>query len=635
MPVQKNKDLGSEDRRVDALLELFFNIYGHEKMILKASKLGALNLLRSAKVPRQVLGLQRLILEDPTLKEPPAKKLIPGVLEELEDELATQLARRSLEKSIEQKVRRKVEERHEEYLREIKSQVVKDISGIETPHTLRKYAEIEKMYSRELSRSAMEMLRPGSIDEIIGQSKAIKSLISMLASPHPTHILLYGPPGVGKTTAARLALQEAKKIRHSLFSKQAPFVEIDGTTLRWDPREASNPLIGSVHDPIYQGARRELADVGIPEPKLGLVSEAHGGVLFIDEIGEMDLQLQSKLLKVLEDKQVYFESAYYDSTDPRVPKYIKLLFERGAPADFVLIGATTRLPEEISPALRSRCTPVFFDPLTPGDITRIIEGAAKKLKVEFDPGIPAMISSYTGEGRQAINLLVEAYSRVLYTGEGAPTPRITGRLMQEILQDNRLLPLTRICSSASGEVGKTTALGVSGFTGSVLEIEAVALPSALPGKGRLRFNDTAGTMTRDSVFVAATVIRSLTGLDLNDFDLHLNVIGGGNIDGPSAGAAIFIALLSALKKIPVKQDCVVTGEISLQGALKAVGGVVEKIYGARLAGFKKVIIPEGNCDNLIQGFPDMELITARGIPDLCSHFFSPSVLKSLFPTREG
>ena len=63
--------------------------------------------------------------------------------------------------------------------------------------------------------------------------------------------------------------------------------------------------------------------------------------------------------------------------------------------------------------------------------------------------------------------------------------------------------------------------------------------------------------------------------------------------------------------------------------------MVEKIYGARLAGFKKVIIPEGNCDNLIQGFPDMELITARGIPDLCSHFFSPSVLKSLFPTREG
>lgn len=50
----------------------------------------------------------------------------------------------------------------------------------------------------------------------------------------------------------------------------------------------TNPLLGSVHDPIYQGARREFADTGIPEPKLGLVSDANGGVLFIDEIGEMD-----------------------------------------------------------------------------------------------------------------------------------------------------------------------------------------------------------------------------------------------------------------------------------------------------------------------------------------------------------
>lgn len=57
-----------------------------------------------------------------------------------------------------------------------------------------------------------------------------------------------------------------------------------------------------MHDPIYQGARRDLADGGIPEPKPGLVTEAHGGILFIDEIGELDEMLQNKLLKVLEDK---------------------------------------------------------------------------------------------------------------------------------------------------------------------------------------------------------------------------------------------------------------------------------------------------------------------------------------------
>lgn len=64
--------------------------------------------------------------------------------------------------------------------------------------------------------------------------------------------------------------------------------ECDGTTLRWDSRDITNPLIGSVHDPIYQGAQRELADDGIPEPKPGLVTDAHGGILFIDEIGELD-----------------------------------------------------------------------------------------------------------------------------------------------------------------------------------------------------------------------------------------------------------------------------------------------------------------------------------------------------------
>ena len=166
--------------------------------------------------------------------------------------------------------------------------------------------------------------------------------------------------------------------------------------------------------------KKDLADTGIPEPKLGLVSDAHGGVLVIDEIGEMDPMLLHKLLKVLEDKRVYFESSYYDPYDENVPQYIKQLFEKGAPADFVLIGATTRSPEELSPALRSRCGEVFFEPLTPQDIKQIVKNGATKLEIEYDPSVPDIIAEYTIEGRKANNILADAYGLALYRRETDP-----------------------------------------------------------------------------------------------------------------------------------------------------------------------------------------------------------------------
>lgn len=590
------------DHDIEALYSLLVDTDGSDHLVLKAGRLGALKLLRSDKRNEKVLALQKIIYENPTLEKLPTKEEMPQLIAEMTEYLASQMARRSLEDQLEKRIAAKMEENHQDYISDIRKQILKEEEPQgDSPQAKAKLAELEAKNKIHLTKSMMELLRPQSLDEIIGQERAISALKAKLSSPYPQHLLLYGPPGVGKTTAARLVLQAACKEKHTPFAETAPFVETDGTTLRYDPRGITNPLLGSVHDPIYQGARRDLADSGVPEPKPGLVTEAHGGILFIDEIGELDEMLQNKLLKVLEDKRAFFDSAYYDPNDANVPTYIKKLFEEGAPADFVLIGATTHDAGYINPALRSRCAEIYFEPLTPKHIETIIRNAANKLKAKLDDNVASLISEYTIEGRKAINILADAYSNALQrydTDTEIDTVLITAEDIYTVAQVSRLTPFVTKKASDKSEVGRIFGLGVAGFIGSVIEIEAVAFKSAEKGKGSIRFNQTAGNMAKDSVFNAAAVVRKLTGEDIHDYDIHINIIGGGNIDGPSAGTAILTALISAITGKKIRQDIAITGEISIQGMVRPVGGVFEKAYGAKQAGIKTLIIPAENHNDI-------------------------------------
>lgn len=607
--------------KVVALYSILCDTYGTDHLVLKASKLEALELLRSDNLAERVLGLQRVIYEDPTLDELPGESDIPGILATVQDKVAEIIARRHVEDELEHKILEKMQQRQDEYLEEIKMLVLKEKTvSSENAQTLKRLALLEKKEQTKLTRSVMEILRPHTLEEIVGQERGVTSLVAKIASPFPQHILIYGPPGVGKTSAARLALEEAKKYAATPFRQDAPFIEANGATLRWDSREVTNPLLGSVHDPIYQGARREFAETGIPEPKLGLVSDANGGILFIDEIGEMDPILLNKLMKVLEDKRVEFESSYYDPHDDNVPQYIKKLFDQGAPADFVLIGATTRDPEELNPALRSRCAEVFFEPLTPADIQKIVRNAAAKLGVGMEDRVPEIISDYVVEGRKANNVLADAYSLALYkAGGSSENLTITCEDAYQVVQSSRLVPYVTHKVKENYEVGRTFGLGVSGFMGSVIEIEAVAFPSKKNREGQLRFNDTAGSMAKDSFFNAAAVIRQITGEELSSYDVHVNIVGGARIDGPSAGCAIMLAMISAITKNPLLQSVAMTGEISIQGKIKPVGGITEKIYGAKLAGMKTVLIPQENNTDIPPGLKGIDVIPVATVQEVISH----------------
>ncbi len=591
---------GVEDelnRYVSALYAMLANAIGQDKLVLRAGKVSALKMMRSQALPDRLCALARLVFEDPTLERATTRAQQRKAIAEIEEALADILAQKSVEDAIERKVSEKMNARHQEYLKDLKLEALRDDAGPETPATQAKLEELEALSARGLAASALKQLRPQRLSEIVGQESAIKALLAKISSPYPQHVLLYGPPGVGKTTAARLVLELAKSRAYTPFAKDAPFVETSGTTLRWDPRETTNPLLGSVHDPIYQGSRREFAEAGIPEPKIGLVTRAHGGVLFIDEIGELDQMLQTRLLKVLEDRKVTFESSYYDESATNVPAYVKRLFREGAPADFILIGATTRDPSEIDPAVRSRCAEIYFSPLTQAQVVSIVQAAVKRLGVKAARGVPKLIASYTIEGRKAVQIVADAYGQALYRVDpkkGGGTVTIGEDDVRAVLQTSRLVQHTLVKARAAREIGKSFGLGVHNYLGSIIEIEAVAFPASQPGKGAIRFNDTAGTMAKDSVFNATSVLRAQAGIDVADYDLHINVVGGGNIDGPSAGLAIFLALYSAITKTPLPQDVAITGELSIQGKVRAVGGVVEKLYAARQAGMRAMLLPKEN-----------------------------------------
>ena len=610
------------EAKVNVLFDILKNVLDEGAIRARTVRFKLQKYINSTDINERIYALNVIASDGNGAKIVPNDSEAVEVLEDVVYWISENIAKKYVQNKIEVEVEKALAERQDKFMDELRVSIIKKQKGKENTKTTAKLERLEKLDAKHINKNIMSLLRPENFEEVVGQERAVRSLISKMSSPYPQHIILYGPPGVGKTSAARLALEAAKKLKFTPFDEDSKFVEVDGTTLRWDPREITNPLLGSVHDPIYQGSKRDLAEVGVPEPKTGLVTEAHGGVLFIDEIGELDEILQNKLLKVLEDKRVEFSSSYYDPDDENIPAYIKYLFDKGAPADFVLIGATTKDPSQINPALRSRCTEVYFEPLSSKDIEGIVNNASEKLNVELEDGVGRLISQYTIEGRKAVNILADAYGYSLFNENGEESKnKITLKDVEEVISIGRYSPFERIDNLDKGEVGHVYGLGVSGFLGSTIEIESTVFPAKKKGHGTIKFNDTAGSMAKDSVFNAASVIRKITNMDINDYDIHVNVIGGGKIDGPSAGAAITVCIISALTDRPIRQDIAITGEISLRGNVKPVGGIFEKIYGARRKGIKLVAIPKDNEKEVPLGLEDIEVKSINHIEELMEIVF--------------
>lgn len=499
--------------------------------------------------------------------------------------------------------------------------------------------KLNRMRAIHLSDPLAERVRPTKFSDIIGQEDGIKSLKAILCGANPQHVLIYGPPGIGKTCAARLVLEAAKQSSGTPFRKDAPFIEMDATCVRFDERAIADPLIGSVHDPIYQGAG-PLGVQGVPQPKPGAVSRAHGGVLFLDEIGELHPIQMNKLLKVLEDRKVMLESAYYNPDDSSVPRHIHEIFKHGLPADFRLVGATTRSPNELSPALRSRCMEIYFRALTQDEIASIALGAAQRAGYEMDQAQADTVGQYAACGRDAVNIVQMCAG----LAELEDRKQITAEDVRWVVQSGHYPMKPSKKADLTSRVGVVHGLAVSGMNeGMLMDIEAVATPGTgevtvtgiveeeeLGQEGRrMRRKSTA----RGSADNMRTLLSEL-GFPLGQRNLHINFPGGMPVDGPSAGVAMTVAAVSALTGQLVDGTAAVTGEISVQGRVKPVGGVPAKVSAAKSAGCSRVYVPKDNEEEAAQ-VSGIEIVAADEVRRVLEEMLLPDTSTDLDMIEEA
>lgn len=490
--------------------------------------------------------------------------------------------------------------------------------------------KLKQMRNIKLTEPLSSLTRPSIMDDVVGQPEGIDILRSALCNYNPQHVIIYGPPGVGKTAAARLVLEEAKKNSLSPFDKEAKFVEIDATITRFDERNIADPLIGSVHDPIYQGAG-SMGSAGIPQPKPGACTKAHGGILFIDEIGELHPTQMNKLLKVLEDRKVMLESAYYNENDKNIPAHIHDIFNNGLPADFRLVGATTRMPDELPPALRSRCMEVFFSPLDKGDIRIITLNAANKIKCELTPEALEDIIRYATNGREAVNMIQLAAG----IAQVSKSQIINKALIEKVVNNGRFAPRPEVKPNKEPMIGTVNGLAVYGANvGTLIEVEAASIP-VTEGAGKWTVTGvieeeqvggnerkyTRKSMARGAVENVLTVLRSQFQLKIDDYDIHLNFPGGIPVDGPSAGISMATAIYSSVLGHAVDNMVAMTGEVSVHGKIKPVGGVISKVDAARKAGLKRVFIPAENWLDIFGDYQDIDIIPVREVSEVLENVF--------------
>ena len=385
-----------------------------------------------------------------------------------------------------------------------------------------------------------------------------------------------GPPGVGKTSLG----QSIARAMGRKFVR----LSVGGVRDESEIRGHRRTYIGSMPGTIV----RAIRDAGTRNP-----------VVMIDEIDKVGSDYrgdpQSALLEVLDPEQ---NNSFRDH-------YLDLPFDLSQ----VLFVCTANTLDTISGPLRDRMEIIELSGYTELEKMQIAKrylipkqrkanGLKETQAAISDPALRTIISDYTREAgvrnlEREIGTVFRKIARKV-----AEAPRYKGRIKPENLGE--FLSKARFYSEVKkrvASVGVSTGMFYTPVGGDILFIET----TVMPGTGKLVLTGQLGDVMKESAQAAVSFLRSRSGeLGLPDdyfakHDLHIHVPAGATPkDGPSAGIALATAITSLLTGTKVDPDVAMTGEITLTGQVLPIGGLREKVLGAKRAGIKKILLPKRN-----------------------------------------
>ncbi len=455
---------------------------------------------------------------------------------------------------------------------------------------------LKKIKERILEYLAVMKLRAHASEVAVKETQGTKEIKHKMKSA-PTILCFVGPPGVGKTSIG-------KSIARSLGRKFVK-MSLGGIRDEAEIRGHRRTYVGALPGRIVQGIKQ----AGTKNP-----------VFMLDEIDKVGNDFRgdpsAALLEALDPEQNHaFSDHYLD-----VPFDLSDVF-------FI---TTCNILDTIPPALRDRLEVIHFPGYTEDEKFHIgrdflfekereIHGVPKGSVKLTNPAILEIIRLYTREAgvrnleRQMATIFRKVAKKIADVKKKVPRFTVTPTSLHEYLGPSKF---TSMLAEKKNEVGMSTGLAWTEAGGDILFIE-VAL---MPGRGGLTLTGQLGDVMKESGQAAMSYVRSrwkLLGLPEKFFqklDVHVHVPEGAvPKDGPSAGAAIATAIVSALTHIPTKRTVAMTGEITLRGRVLEIGGVKEKVIAAHRAGIRTVMMPKNNKK-------DLEDIPKSVTTDLTFHF---------------